>query len=881
MISIWLEEKSGISRSLEPIKIGLPFPKGLVHQCSQLQIQDQTGNALPLQATILARWSDSSIQWALVEFFAQVDANSIVEYHVEVLERSVTTDNYAGQNLAITDDAHTISVSTGAAAFEIPKNEFRPFQGVSVQEKGLLQDGGTKFHLIDSEGSPWEPIPKSFDWIAKGPLRATLRVNGEFSNHGKQAFALFTALLDFWVNCSFCSLRFQIHNPRAALHPGGIWDLGDPGSIYFKDLSLEIPFGQPVASIMVCPELGKHEESFSTGNLSLYQDSSGGEHWDSINHVDRNGDLTVNFQGYKLWSIEADEKKILEQGRRANPYFTVQTPAGWISGSIQDFWQNFPKALSVESGVFTISLFPRECTAPFELQGGEKKTHTIFLDFGISGQPNRIPQLLAPLQVHVDPAWISSSGVIPYLIPSSDDPNEHYLAYISNAVDGPNSFFQKREKIDEYGWRHYGDLYADHEAVHHKGKTPFISHYNNQFDFIHGAAIHFLRTGDYRWNNLMVNLAQHVMDIDIYHTDEDKPAYNHGLFWHTDHYRPAGRATHRTYSADSLERGQKKDFGGGPSNEHNYTSGLLLYYYLTGDIFAKEAVQELAQWVMEMDDGARTVWSLINEGPTGLASQTVFTDYHGPGRGAGNSINALMDAYKLTGDRTYLCKAEQLIRRCIHPDDDIEKLHLNEPEYKWSYLVFLQALGKYLDLKSELGELDWWFFYARDSLLHYANWMLEHEVPYSEVLHKVEIPTETWPAQDIRKSCVLNYAQKYGPEELRESFRDKARFFFNRSLKDLLDFDTAYLTRPMVLLSVYGYMQAYFDLNQSGQFQYLNHNYKFGKPATFKPQKMRLGSSLKQKRDVIIHALRYFVRSHYYVFRKRVFRKEGLKAPRG
>ncbi len=43
--------------------------------------------------------------------------------------------------------------------------------------------------------------------------------------------------------------------------------------------------------------------------------------------------------------------------------------------------------------------------------------------------------------------------------------------------------------------------------------------------------------------------------------------------------------------------------------------------------------------------------------------------------------------------------------------------------------MFLQSLGKYLDYKVELKQLDSTYAYARASLLHYARWMAEHEVP--------------------------------------------------------------------------------------------------------------------------------------------------------
>jgi hypothetical protein len=35
-------------------------------------------------------------------------------------------------------------------------------------------------------------------------------------------------------------VKFTLHNPKAAHHPGGLWDLGDPGSIYFSDLILHM-----------------------------------------------------------------------------------------------------------------------------------------------------------------------------------------------------------------------------------------------------------------------------------------------------------------------------------------------------------------------------------------------------------------------------------------------------------------------------------------------------------------------------------------------------------------------------------------------------------------------------------------------------------------
>src|SRR5436853_4454991 len=54
------------------------------------------------------------------------------------------------------------------------------------------------------------------------------------------------------------------------------------------------------------------------------------------------------------------------------------------------------------------------------------------------------------------------------------------------------TLFRSREVIDEYGWRNYGDVWADHEEAYYDGPRPIISHYNNQYDLLHSFLIQFL-----------------------------------------------------------------------------------------------------------------------------------------------------------------------------------------------------------------------------------------------------------------------------------------------------------------------------------------------------------------------------------------------------
>jgi hypothetical protein len=114
--------------------------------------------------------------------------------------------------------------------------------------------------------------------------------------------------------------------------------------------------------------------------------------------------------------------------------------------------------------------------------------------------------------------------------------------------------------------------------------------------------------------------------------------------------------------------------------------------------------------------------------------------------------------------------------------------------------------------------------------------MLEHEVPYATVLDRVEIPTETWPAQDIRKTNVFDFAAKHADEPLHTAFRQKADFFFKACIRDLRSFDTCTLTRPLVLLMTNAFRHTYFQLHLDSPAPRPNQPHDYGKPQHFTPQ---------------------------------------------
>jgi hypothetical protein len=536
---------------------------------------------------------------------------------------------------------------------------------------------------------------------------------------------------------------------------------------------------------------------------------------------------------------------------RASPLVALSGGGHCITAGIPEFWQQFPKAIDTDDGQLNLRLFPKQSGMVHELQGGEQKTHTIWLHFGRDGSHGAdcLGWIHQPVCVQCSPDWYAESLAIPQLSPASANPDERFATYSSALIDGPNNLQSRREIIDEYGWRHYGEVYADHENEYYRGQKPVISHYNNQYDLVLGTLLQYLRTSNSRWFELCDPLARHVIDIDIYRTSRDRSAYNGGLFWHTDHYRDAATSTHRSYSRANRGAAGRR-YGGGPCNEHNYTTGLLHYYYLTGNPQARDTVLCLADWVIAMDDGRRTVLGLIDAGATGSASSTTEPGYHGPGRGCGNSVNALLDAWLLTCDRGYLDKAEQLIRRVVHPATDIVALDLLDVERRWSYTVFLKALAKYLDLKLEHGELDQMYDYAQASLTHFARWMAENEVPYFDYPEKLEYPTEAWAAHEFRKANVLRLAAAHADEPFRSKWIRRGNELAERAWGDLLRFESRHSARAVAIMLQEGLLD--FQLREPPNVlqprgaSVADH----GTAETFVPQKRRVFARLRTSHEL-------------------------------
>jgi hypothetical protein len=263
----------------------------------------------------------------------------------------------------------------------------------------------------------------------------------------------------------------------------------------------------------------------------------------------------------------------------------------------------------------------------------------------------------------------------------------------------PETVQTKWEQIDEFGWRHFGDTFADNESApaqavrdhleHHFGRQP-ISHFGNEYDVIYGVMLQGLRRADPAWMWMADVMARHYADICVYHTDvDDSKAYAHGPFTHTTHDTAAYRSTHRMYPIEGKVYRLQYGAGGGPNAGHTYIASLSQHYYLTGDRVSREAFLEVADW---------SVHSPWFTGPM-----------MGDKRGIGNFLMTHVYAYQRTGERKYYDATMTAVGWAAEPFSGL------------GGTLFVNGAGRFLDMKVEREEIDQDYRTVRDKMLAFGD----------------------------------------------------------------------------------------------------------------------------------------------------------------
>jgi hypothetical protein len=574
-----VSERSGVARRGAVVASGVPFPPGFLADPAKLAVVDNDGKAVISQASAMAKWHkpayDDSAQWALVSFVADAPANGTATYYLTDDGKSAPP----ASPLKVTKSDKEIGIETGAAKFVVPLAGDALLASASVGGKNLLGPKGLQ--CVATSGDWPERNLKAGDrhlavhdakGVAveeSGPARVVLAVKGQFKPGDKDGkFYLSTTRLYFEAGSPSVRVIQTVGNGR--LDPkleGGLrtvctWPL--------KDASLVADLALGEAVTVATPAEDKPVSSEK--ELLAYQDSSGGDKWQSARGV--------SFRGYK---VTEGEREVAAGNCHLGALSVAAGKAG-ISAALRNFRMDHPHAIAGSAKGLRIGLFPGEFKEPFHLNHGQRKSWDARLTFFADGAPDLKSEFAladALFLFRPEPAWMvrtAAAGCWPYglgLVPSPGKPA------LRQSTANPDRFTN--------GWIYYGLVPGGwNGGGHHWNEEtmygPWVLWGDGAcFDYVEASSL---------WTS----------DLIAYHWEEPDLV----PFWMV--LGNWGRIDESRVRVLRYPGWKDLDTWGLPDAGH---AGMVIYpdyYFLTGDMRVREAIEHLGNrcramlWLYNHDD---------------------------------------------------------------------------------------------------------------------------------------------------------------------------------------------------------------------------------------------------------------------------------------
>jgi len=791
-VMITVPERGGAARTGEYVNFGVPIPKAWnITDVSALRLTSAAGKAIGAQFEVLARWGagldrkTAPIKWLLVGYLESMAAKG---------SKTVVLDTLGpgpAPSAKIRIDATKpgkLFVDTGAARFELNADDrFNLFQQVEVSGKKLLAPLAPreavrylpigKLSIVSGGKANLKPRATKATIERAGPLGAVVRVAGNILDATSRPVLNFSTRMHFTAGRADVRVDFTVENnhpiiPTEHGQPGNAHYQGKPNSVYVGDLSLRLRPAGNSAPLSVLTEQNTKIVSPKMP-VRLHQDSSGLDTWNAylgkVGWPKEKALAHPRVQSYctkKGYQITGGGLASPRTGEQALGWMTVFAQgraAPRITAAIRDFWQNFPKAISVDpDGKLSISLFPAGEKFRHNFRVGEQKTHSILLDFGLGSVTGAesLRSALAfnrPLFGSVSPKWFAAAGALGEVPPADIKRWPLYERYVRVAFEPNPDFDPNRDdpnygnrtlqqiirRYNMFGWQDYGDVPLDYEAF---GDNQ-AGQMNLKYWFLYGMLVQSCRSGDRRWMDLARPAAMHLADIDILHIpDTGAVHWAHGAYFgHSQHGEPGNTNPNRNSNSPSVDL----SYG---------VPDLLLAYCLTGERRFRDVAIECLSAMKNMSQ---------------------FSNFKHPvfQRERANLIFGYMEAYRHTGDARWLKELRMIVghtadlsnKQWVTNPAAYGKAHPGEYVRTFQFNQVVWTLGRYLDFCGEYGMKD--DLGVAGALTAYADFVIKFAMteykpgraalPYDYVFDRSEksyLDQNNWA---LVTADLLAYAYKY------------------------------------------------------------------------------------------------------------------------
>jgi hypothetical protein len=256
--------KAGFDRTSAPVRIGVPLPKGKVFEKSGVPQLTLTG-AKEAQFSTLAKWSDGSVKWALVEYRADVVAGQ-VSGAVKVDEGA---GNFGGGNLATTSGSIT-TIDTGTIKLTIDSAKADLFTSIIGGDRDLIStSAGNLPHYWDAADKEWTWHKTGVTVRRNGPVRSELEIDGMFTQSSSSTDAnrvLVRIYLEAFKGSSDVRATVSLRDTS----------LGFPEHLQFRGFTWRMKLNEsgPFDVRMPMPALHGDSTSLVTGAIGSGQDAA-------------------------------------------------------------------------------------------------------------------------------------------------------------------------------------------------------------------------------------------------------------------------------------------------------------------------------------------------------------------------------------------------------------------------------------------------------------------------------------------------------------------------------------------------------------------------------------------------------------------------------
>ncbi len=663
-----------------PLTFGVPFPKGGLADLSKIRLVDARGEPVAAQFTVRGYWGsgvNADIRWLGVDFQSpeagawwpqRQETPYFLEYgeaHPSVLP--------AGR-LQIRQEKEGVYVDTGRLRFKVPSRRFNLFDEVFLDGRKVLAQGGEGgAYLIDHEGATYRAandVEPLLTVEEEGPLRVVIRVEGWYVKDGTsgetQSFRLPTDRL-----CKFVT-RVEAYAGLSWVRVLHQWiNTSDSFKVRFQDVGVslvhagihEVEFGvegaPPIKCLVeeggVCLLQHRHHqfEVHTHGERPVIE----GEKSDgSVMAIDQMGQ-TVTISHRETWQRFPKELEVLPDrltlhvwpvhGRdhpEIDSYARDRYHQHWFShqGRVLNLtfpWQSLLTVFRFADSP-SIDIYKPGGTAMGGIHAsamGTAITSDFMVHFGEKTEAEATRKAVAAFQARptalAEPSWTAASGALGPIHPY--DP-ESFSLYEQAAQDAIFGMWKLQDYTEEYGMYLYrGWHHGIYEGEGHWSPYRLYSaghHYEPYLPWLY-----FARSGDPGYAGIGQPTIRHVTDLGIIRYND--PAYEHREYF-SQQGRLPGSTRHSNgfvlWGGDHAALGHPTCYG-----------GIMLAYYLTGDLSLKEVVNQWKHTLLE-DRGNPEI-------PKAIRNR--------PGRDNNNGLGELIDLYQLTYDPRLLLLMEPWVER--------------------------------------------------------------------------------------------------------------------------------------------------------------------------------------------------------------------------